>query len=77
MKCGICKAETEQRLVTYTEDVNNSVIVIRNVPATVCTECGNIWYAGTVAARLEEIVDHIIEAKVADVAVVNYAEKAA
>ncbi|GHV82298.1 hypothetical protein AGMMS49991_08560 [Spirochaetia bacterium] len=77
MTCGICKAETEQKLVTYTEDVNNSVIVIRNVPATVCTECGNIWYTGTVAARLEEIVDHIIMAKVADVAVVNYAEKAA
>jgi YgiT-type zinc finger domain-containing protein len=77
MKCGICKAETEQKLVTYTEDVNNSVIVIRNVPATVCTECGNIWYTGTVVARLEEIVDHIIKAKVADVAVVNYADKAA
>ncbi|GHV04545.1 hypothetical protein AGMMS49940_23680 [Spirochaetia bacterium] len=77
MTCGICKAETEQKLVTYTEDVNNSVIVIRNVPATVCTECGNIWYTGTVAARLEEIVDHIIMAKVTDVAVVNYAEKAA
>ncbi|GHV83846.1 hypothetical protein AGMMS50212_11860 [Spirochaetia bacterium] len=77
MTCGICKAETEQKLVTYTEDVNNSVIVIRNVPATVCTECGNIWYTGTVAAQLEEIVDHIIMAKVADVAVVNYAEKAA
>jgi YgiT-type zinc finger domain-containing protein len=77
MKCGICKAETAQKLVTYTEDVNNSVIVIRNVPATVCTECGNIWYTGTVAARLEEIVDRCVKAVVTDVAVVNYAEKAA
>ncbi|GHV36545.1 hypothetical protein AGMMS49546_02080 [Spirochaetia bacterium] len=82
MKCGICKAEMEQKLVTYTEDVcpdgrHNSVIVIRNVPATVCTECGNIWYTGTVAARLEEIVDSIIKTKVTDVAVVNYTEKAA
>jgi YgiT-type zinc finger domain-containing protein len=77
MKCGICKAEMEQKLVTYTEDVNNSVVVIRNVPATVCTECGNIWYVGTVAARLEEIVDHIIKGMDSGVAVVNYAEKAA
>ncbi|GHV86724.1 hypothetical protein AGMMS50255_0290 [Spirochaetia bacterium] len=77
MKCGICKAETEQKTVTYTEDVNNSVVVIRNVPATVCTECGNIWYAGTVVARLEEIVDHIIKGMVTGVAVVNYVENAA
>jgi YgiT-type zinc finger domain-containing protein len=82
MKCGICKAEMEQKMVTYTEDVctqgsHSSVIVIRNVPATVCTECGNIWYTGTVAARLEEIVDHCIQGVVADVAVVQYAENAA
>jgi YgiT-type zinc finger domain-containing protein len=64
-------------MVTYTEDVNDSVIVIRNVPATVCTECGNIWYKGTVVARLEEIVDRCINAVVTDVVVVNYAEKAA
>ncbi|AEF86022.1 conserved hypothetical protein [Treponema primitia ZAS-2] len=85
MTCGICKAETEQKLVTYTEDVNNSVIVIRNVPATVCTECGNVWYSGTVAAQLEAIVDHCLKGivargtllQVADVAVVNYAEQVA
>ncbi|GHT68886.1 hypothetical protein FACS1894110_17380 [Spirochaetia bacterium] len=77
MKCGICKAETEEKMVTHTEDVNDSVIVIRNVPATVCTECGNIWYTGTVAARLEEIVDHIIKGMITGVAVVNYAKKAA
>jgi YgiT-type zinc finger domain-containing protein len=77
MKCGICKAETEQKFVTYTEDINNSVVVIRNVPATVCTECGNIWYTGIVVARLEEIVDRIIKSMITGVAVVNYAEKAA
>jgi YgiT-type zinc finger domain-containing protein len=67
----------EQKRVTYTEDVNNSVIVIRNVPAAVCTECGNIWYTGTVIAQLEEIVDQCIKRMAADVVVVNYPGKAA
>ena len=75
MKCGICKATTEQKLVTYTEDYNNSVIVIRNVPAFVCTECGNVWYTGTVTARLEEIVSKIISAMVSDISIVKYDEQ--
>jgi YgiT-type zinc finger domain-containing protein len=43
MKCGICKAEMEETAVTYTEDIEQGVIVIRHVTAQVCTECGNNW----------------------------------
>jgi YgiT-type zinc finger domain-containing protein len=77
MKCGICKAETEERSVTYTEDVNQAVVVIRHVPARVCTECGNVWYSGAVAAHLEAIVDALTSATLMEVAVVNYTETAA
>jgi YgiT-type zinc finger domain-containing protein len=82
MKCGICKAETEERSVTYTEDVNQGVVVIRHVPARVCTECGNVWYSGAVAAHLESIVDALTSAPLTsaaytEVAVVNYTETAA
>ena len=54
MKCGICKAETEEKKVTYTEDLDKSVV--RHVPALVCTECGNIWYSGVIAAELDKLV---------------------
>jgi YgiT-type zinc finger domain-containing protein len=62
MKCGICKAETEEKLVTYTEDLKDGVVVIRHVPARVCTKCGNVWYRGSVVARLEAIVDSLANA---------------
>jgi YgiT-type zinc finger domain-containing protein len=77
MKCGICKADMEDKQVTYTEDINNSVIVIRNVPALVCTECGNVWYSGTVAARLEKTVDAVVKTMPAEVAVINFVEHVA
>jgi YgiT-type zinc finger domain-containing protein len=67
----------EDKLVTYTEDNNNSVIVIRNVPASVCTECGNVWYTGTVTARLEQTVDALVKTMPTEVAVVNFAEHVA
>ena len=72
MKCGICKADMEEKKVTYTEDIEQSVIVIRHVPAHVCTECGNIWYNGIVAAELENIVDQFASSIGSEVSVINY-----
>ena len=77
MKCGICKAEMEEKAVSYTEDTQQGVIVIRHVPAQVCTECGNTWYSGTVAAQLEKIVDTFAASVGSEVSVVNYTKSVA
>jgi len=74
MKCGICKAEMEEKTVTYTEDIDQGVIVIRHVPAHVCAECGNTWYSGTVAAELEELVDKFASSIGSEVSVINYSK---
>jgi YgiT-type zinc finger domain-containing protein len=74
MKCGICKAEMEEKKVTYTEDLEQGVIVIRHVPANVCTECGNTWYSGTVVAELEKLVDKYISLSCSEVSVVNFSK---
>ena len=77
MKCGICKAEMEEKTVSYTEDIEQGVIVIRQVPAHVCTECGNTWYSGTVAAQLEKIVDKFAATTGSEVSVINFAKSVA
>ena len=95
MKCGICKAEMEEKNVTYTEDLEpqpspetaaplgesshlaQSVVVIRHVPAHVCTECGNTWYSGTIAAQLEKMVDSLASSAIAEVSVINYTKSVA
>ena len=77
MRCGICKAEMEEKAVTYTEDLDQGVVVIRHVPAEVCTECGNTWYSGTVAAQLEKMVDAFASSAGTEVSVVNYSKSVA
>jgi len=77
MKCGICKAEMEETTVTYTEDIGQGVIVIRHVPAQVCTECGNKWYSGTVASQLEKMVDRFVSSTGSEVSVINYIKSVA
>ena len=77
MKCGICKAEMEETDVTYTEDIEQGVIVIRHVLAHVCSECGNTWYSGTVASQLEKMVDLFASSTGSEVSVVNFAKSVA
>jgi YgiT-type zinc finger domain-containing protein len=74
MKCGICKAEMEEKNVTYTEDINQGIIVVRHVPAHVCTECGNTWYSGTVAVELEKLIDMFVSSINSEVSVINFAK---
>jgi len=77
MKCGICKAEMEEKSVTYTEDIEQGVIVIRHVPAQVCTECGNTWYSGTVAGELEKLVDKFALLTGSEVSIIDFTKLAA
>jgi len=77
MKCGICKADMEETTTTYTEDIGEGVVIIRHVPAQVCTECGNTWYSGSVAAELERIVDKFASSMGSEVSVINFAKSVA
>ena len=77
MKCGICKGTMEEKSVTYTEDVNQGVVVVRHVPAQVCTECGNIWYTGTVAMQLEKLVDTVVSLAGSEVSVIDFIKSVA
>jgi YgiT-type zinc finger domain-containing protein len=72
MKCGICEGDMQKKFVTYTQDVGEGVIVIRKVPAYVCSECGNVWYSGSVTAKLEKMVDDITTNHSPDVAIETY-----
>lgn len=40
-----------------TADLSFSVVVIREVPATVCSQCGAHWIQDDTAERIEAIVD--------------------
>ena len=74
MKCGICKANMEEKNVTYTEDIEDGVIVVRHVPAKVCAECGNVWYSGAIAEQLEKIVDKFASSTGSEVSVINFSK---
>ena len=63
--------------VTHTVDLANCLVVVKHVPAKVCTQCGEVWYTGVVTKQLERIVDAITATIITEIAIVNYSDKVA
>ena len=40
MECFMCKGELEKKKVNYFVDLENTIIIIKDVPAKVCKNCG-------------------------------------
>lgn len=55
--CPLCGGGKRAGTTTFTAELGFGVVVVRNVPALVCTQCGADWIADEVAARLEEVVE--------------------
>ncbi len=54
--CPLCKGTKRPGTTTFTADFGFGVMVIRNVPASVCDECGADWIEDEVAERIERLV---------------------
>lgn len=54
--CPLCGGNKEQKETTFTADMEDTLVVIRNVPATICSLCGNEWLSDETAAGIEAIV---------------------
>lgn len=55
--CPLCGGIKKQGTTTFTVDVKETLVVIRSVPATLCSLCGNEWLSDEVAANVESIVE--------------------
>ena len=77
MTCFMCKGSVSEGFSTFTADMGNCIVVIKNVPSSVCSQCGEASYSDEVAQRLEQIVHNLMDSTAAEIAVVSYSEKAA
>lgn len=56
-KCPLCGGNVKKGKTIFTVELGFGVVVVRDVPATVCSQCGADWIDDTIASKLEEIVD--------------------
>ena len=76
MKCFMCKGTLENKLTNFIADMGNCIIIVKDVPSQVCTQCGEVSYSNEVAEQLEKIVDKMKNA-MTEIAVVHYSDKVA
>jgi YgiT-type zinc finger domain-containing protein len=55
-QCAFCKGKLEEKRITYPTEYKGRVIIVTNVPALVCTQCGETLLEPTVAEKLQKIV---------------------
>lgn len=52
MKCVFCGGKVEKKRVTFSYEEDNKYLFVENVPAEVCTKCGEKIYSPEVTDEL-------------------------
>jgi YgiT-type zinc finger domain-containing protein len=56
-RCPLCGGIKTEGKTTFTVDLKFGVVVVREVPALVCDQCGEAWIEDGVAEKLEQMVE--------------------
>ena len=76
MNCFMCKGALEEKKTTFMVDLGDHIIIIKDVPSYVCSQCGDTSYSDEVARVLEEIVESLRHAPT-EMSDVSYAHRPA
>ncbi|MBP7737519.1 MAG: type II toxin-antitoxin system MqsA family antitoxin [Spirochaetes bacterium] len=72
MKCMLCKnGETKPGTVTISLNKNETVVVIKDVPADVCVNCGEYYLSSAVAGDILKKAE-IAASKGVEVEIIRY-----
>lgn len=55
-ECPVCHYSTTEALIRHVQTWYDSVVVFDNVPAEVCSQCGETLFAGTVVDKLNRLL---------------------
>ena len=72
MKCVICKnGDVETKTATFTVDKDGHALILRNVPARVCRQCGEPYFNAEVTSRILQQAEKARMSGI-DVAILHY-----
>ena len=76
MDCFRCKGSAMPKVKTHAITLEKCVIIVKNVPALVCKQCGETYFDDRVMQNLEIMTDNL-ESLIREVAIVDYTDNAA
>ena len=72
----MCKGNLESKTSTFMVDLGNCIIIIKDVPSEICSQCGEISYSNNVALQLQKIINSMRKT-ITEIAVVHYSDRVA
>jgi YgiT-type zinc finger domain-containing protein len=57
-RCSRCRAKTRDQLITYTQTSAGKVAIVEDVPALVCSQCGEIYLTPETVDAIREQIEH-------------------
>ncbi len=73
MICLMCKTgETKPGMVTHSFQKGATIVIVKDIPAQVCGQCGEPYFDGDVAKVIENLVNDAVR-KGAEVEILRYA----
>ena len=72
MNCVMCKGEMVEGTINYPIDHESRFLLIRNVPALICEQCGEYFIDDTVFEKIQEIV-RVARSSNVEIEVLRYA----
>ncbi len=62
--CSLCGGEMEVKKAEVIKKVAGKVVVVKDVPAWICKQCGERYYSIDTVDRINEILKEVSEEKV-------------
>lgn len=76
MRCVFCGGKVEKKNVTFSYEEDDKYLLVENVPAEVCTKCGEKTYSPKVTDELLRFAkDKFQPVKIIEVPVFDFAER--
>jgi YgiT-type zinc finger domain-containing protein len=70
--CAVCGATLEATTITHEEKRDGNRYVFQNVPAKVCTACGEIWIDEEVLQQIDQLIEYGVPARTVETPVYDY-----
>ena len=55
--CSCCNGKLKQGKTDFVVNVGNDLVVIRNVPALICAQCGEKYFSAEVSRKIDAVME--------------------
>jgi YgiT-type zinc finger domain-containing protein len=70
-RCALCGGEMYEGITTIPFLIGEKVVVIKDVPAEICSDCGEAYMKSSVVDKVESVLDKLEELH-SEMSVVHY-----